>query len=720
MRQILQNQKTGELSVQEVPSPSARKGGILVRNVCSLISAGTEKTSVETAQATLLGKAKSRPDLVKQVLDNVKKEGVLATYGKVRSRLEQDKPLGYSSAGLVIESGCEEFQAGDRVACAGAGYASHAEVIWVPRNLAAGIPEGVDFDDAAFATLGAIALQGVRQADVRIGENVAVIGLGLIGLLTLQILKAAGCRVLGLDISFASLEMARELGADLVEESDPGKALMAAEAMTSGVGVDAVIITASTKSNEPVEISGAICRDRGRVVIVGAVKTDVPRSPFYEKEITILMSRSYGPGRYDYRYEEKGHDYPIGYVRWTEQRNMAAFLDLLAGKKVDVKKLITHRFPLEEGLRAYDVILGRTQEKAFGVLLDYPAEKSAEKSKGKSQAAAVREFRPGKERVRVGFIGAGNFAQSYLLPNLKKNDGVELKVVVDGSPLAAKSAAGKFGFETASSDGADILENGDIDAVFIATSHDSHGPLVLSALRSGKKTYVEKPLAVRDDEVDEIAGFVKDNPASFLMVGFNRRFSRPVRLIKESFDRNDLPLIMNYRVNAGPLAKEHWLRDPGQGGRIVGEGCHFIDVMAFIAGSEVESVFARSIRHGGRNVIESDNVTSVLRFRNGSIGSMSYFATGDPRFPKEQLEVFGGGKAAVLDDNRRLRISRQGKGKKFKFDGGKGHREEMDAVIAAMLKGEESPIPFKHILNTTRVTLAVIRSLETGMVQEIS
>jgi polar amino acid transport system substrate-binding protein len=719
MRQILQNQKTGELSIQEIPPPAPKSGGVLVKNVCSLISAGTEKTSVETAQATLLGKAKSRPDLVKQVLDNVKKEGLAATYEKVRSRLEQDKALGYSSAGRVIESGCGEFQAGDRVACAGAGYASHAEIIWVPKNLAARIPDSVGFDEAAFATLGAIALQGVRQADIRIGEQVAVIGLGLIGQLTLQILKAAGCRVLGLDISASALELAKESGADWVEESEVRKAEKAAEAMTSGIGVDAVIITASSSSNQPVEIAGAISRDRGRVVIVGAVKTDVPRSPFYEKEIGFAMSRSYGPGRYDHGYEEKGNDYPIGYVRWTEQRNMVAFLDLLAEKKVDVKRLITHRFPLEEGLKAYDVILGKTQERHVGVLLDYPKGEMTEEilrpsvdlGAGKPQAIAGK--------IGLGFIGAGNFAQSYLLPNLKKDQRVRMEVVVDGVPLVAKSVAGKFGFKAASSDSADVLANGDIDAVFVATRHDSHGPLVLSVLKSGKKVYVEKPLAIRDDQVGEIGAFMRENPSSFLMVGFNRRFSKPVRLIKGTFNSADTPLIMNYRVNAGPLPKEHWLWDPDQGGRIVGEGCHFIDVMSFVSGSEVRNVFARSIRHNSRSVVEIDNVTAVLQFKNGSIGTLTYFATGDPRFPKEYMEVFGGGKAAVMDDFRRLRISRFGKEKKYGFDGDKGYGEEMKMVISAILKGEESPIPFKSILNTTKVTLAIIRSLETGLVQEI-
>ena len=720
MLQVIQYQKNGQISVEELPLPKLGHNGVLVRNIFSVISTGTERTSVETAKASSIKKAETRPDLVKQVINNVKREGLIATYKKVKTRLDNYKALGYSSAGIVIESSCDEYRVDDRVTCAGGGYASHAEIIFVPKNLIAKIPNNVDFEEATFTTLGAIAMQGVRQADVRIGENVAIIGLGLIGQLTLQILKAAGCNVIGLDIYNSALDIAKELGADRIIESERTKASKAVDSFTGGIGVDAVIITAGTKSNEPVEISGNICRDKGRVVVVGAVKVDIPRSPFYEKEIEVKMSRSYGPGRYDYNYEEKGINYPIGYVRWTENRNMQSFLKLILEKKVNVNRLITHRFPIKEALKAYDVILGKTKEQYMGVLIEYPGLRKRRKQQIKKIQLKAKKPISKLGKVNIGLIGAGNFAQSYLIPHLKNNKNVHLEIIVEALPLTAKNVAEKFGFNYASTDINDILKNKDINVVFITTRHDSHASLVIKSLKNGKKVYVEKPLAINEIQLTKIKNLIKENPTHFLMVGYNRRFSKPIKLLKSFFEDINGPLIMNYRVNAGHLPERHWLHDSEQKGRIIGEGCHFIDTMKFISDSEVKSVFAKDLNHNNSNIINRDNIIAVLEFENGSIGHLSYFEIGDFGFPKEYIEVFGGEKTGILNDFRNLVLSENGKPKKYKFNEGKGHKEEIEEVIKSMLSGEESLIHFNSIFNTTMATFAIIKSIETGMAQKIT
>lgn len=719
MLQVLQHQKSGEITVAELPMPKLRQGGVLVRNVFSLISAGTERTSVETAKASLIGKAKTRPDLVKQVVDNVKKQGLITTYKKIKTRLDNYKALGYSSAGIVLESSCDEFEVGNRVACAGAEYASHAEVVFVPKNLVVKIPDNVDFDEAAFTTLGAIAMQGVRQANVNIGENIVVIGLGLLGQLTLQILKAAGCSVIGMDISRSALELATELGADRVVESKILIASKSVDSFTGGIGADAVIITAATKSNDPIEIAGSVCRDRGRIIIVGSVKADIPRSPFYEKEIEMRLSRSYGPGRYDSDYEKKGNDYPIGYVRWTENRNMYSFLKLVSGKKINIKKLITHKFQIKNAIKAYDVILGKNKERYLGILINYPKEKTRKRAKIIKVEQREEGVEYKKNKVNIGFIGAGNFAQAHLLPNLKKNKNVQLEMVVDYSPITAKIAAKKFRFHYASSDFNDILKNKDIHAVFISTQHDSHAPLVSKSLKKGKKVYVEKPLAINESQLFIVDRLIRKSPDHFLMVGYNRRFSKPIELLKNFFQDANEPLVMNYRANVGSLTKDHWLKDPEQGGRIIGEGCHFIDTMKFIANSEIRSVFAKSLNFSNSNVTNRDNIIAVLKFDNGSVGSLSYFEKGDPGFAKEYIEIFGGQKAGILNDFRYLELSQEGKLKKYKFTGEKGHCEEMENVVNSMLNEEKSPIPFESIFNTTLTTFLILKSLETGMPQNL-
>jgi predicted dehydrogenase/threonine dehydrogenase-like Zn-dependent dehydrogenase len=710
MLQIIQYQKNGEMFVEELPSPMLKKGNILVRNVYSLISSGTERTSVETAQASMIGKAKSRPDLVKQVMDNVKREGVIATYKKVNSRLDNYKELGYSSAGIVIESSVDEFKAGDRVACAGNAY--HAEIISIPKNLAAHIPENVSFEEAAFTTIGAIAMQGVRQADIRIGEYVAVIGLGLIGLITIQLIKSAGCRVIGIDINDQNFELAMQLGCDECAISD-NSTVKAVESFTNGIGTDAVIITASTRSNEPLVSSLNFARKRSKVVVVGAVGMDIPRSPFYEKELELKISCSYGPGRYDSDYEEKGIDYPVGYVRWTENRNMISILDLLSQKKLNCESLITHKFKIQDALQAYSLITGKQEEKYLGILIKYP-EKAGDEPETKKVRTSKNDTGKISGKITVGFIGAGNFAQSYLLPNLMSKK-VELKGVVTTKPINALSVSKKFGFEFCSTDTNEILNNKDINTLFITTRHDTHAHFVIEALSAGKNVFVEKPLAINFEELESINRlFDTGNVRSKILTGFNRRFSKPFSDIKKFFKDNMEPLVINYRVNAGFIPKNHWIQDQSQGGRIIGEGCHFIDCISFLTDSEPVSVYASSLRSKNGETEFNDSVSIVINYSDGSIGNLLYLANGDPALPKEYCEVFSGGRSAVMNNFNDVIFFNDGKKKKNKYNGSKGYEEELDHFIKLVSGTEEEQISFASMYKTTLVTFRIMESLRDG------
>jgi len=703
MKQVIQNFKTGNLELYELPVPIARSGFMLIQNAYSLISAGTERSSVSTAQANLIEKARKRPDLVKQVLDNVKREGLLATYEKVKNRLDNVKALGYSSSGVVIESRCEDFQIGDRVACAGDGYASHAEFVSVPKNLVAKIPDNVDFDEAVFTTLGAIAMQGVRQSDVRVGENVAVIGLGLVGLLTVQILKASGCNVVGLDINNEIFDLAKELGCSATYQSN-WDCLPNIEKLTSGIGADAVIITASAKSNEPMELAVNMTRKRGTIVVVGVVGMDIPRSPFYKKELNIKISCSYGPGRYDDIYEEKGIDYPVGYVRWTENRNMQAFLRLLSDKAINVKKMITHKFPIDKAIEAYDLILNG-KEKSIGVLLEYP-----EKTRDLHTRVKIREIVTGpSDYLKIGFIGAGNFAQSYLIPNVKalvppSNGRTDLKGVCTSHGVTSKKVAEKFGFEFCTTNPDDILNDDSINVVFVATRHNTHGKYVIDALKSGKHVFVEKPLCISLEELEQIKS-AYESGKSVLSVGFNRRFSPYSERIKDFFADRSSPFAINYRINAGSISKDHWLNDPKQGGRIIGEACHFVDFLQFITDSNPVKVYSERLDD------ESCNIT--IKFEDGSIASINYLVNGDRSLPKERIEILCGGKTAVLDDWGMLWLYQSGKKKKIKLGMQKGHKEEVKAFLNAVRDGKNT-IPFESIYMTTLTTLKVHESLNLG------
>ncbi len=709
MLQAIQYQKTGELHVKELPAPELKPKMIVVQTHASLISAGTERTSVSTAKASMLEKVRTRPDLVKQVVDMAKREGVMSTLEKVRTKLDSYKALGYSAAGVVMESSTDEFAPGDRVACAGGGYASHAEVIAVPRNLAVKIPEGVSFDEASFTTLGAIALQGVRQANVRLGEAVAVIGLGLLGQLTVQLLKAAGCRVIGLDINERQFDLAREFGADALVVSGPG-ALGSIESFTRGIGCDAVILTAGTSSNGPMELAIQAARKKGRVVVVGAVGMDIPRSPFYEKELEITISCSYGPGRYDPNYEEEGQDYPVGYVRWTERRNMEAVLDLIAAGKLNVARMITHRMPITEAERAYDIITGKIEEPYIGIILNYPDRGD----RAMARTIQVNQSAAKSGALGIGFIGAGSFAQSYLLPTVK-SAGSRLVAVATTTSVNARSVAEKFGFEEAATEADALLKRPEIDGVFVATRHDSHASYVVKALQEGKQVFVEKPLAITREElavIRELAEAGRDR----VMVGFNRRFSEPLRGIKRHFNGVGEPLSMLYRVNAGFIKLDHWTQAESQRGRIIGEGCHFIDCMQFLTGARPLSVYAAAIGSSNEMTRNADSVSITIRFSDGSVGTLVYLANGDPSIPKEYFEVFGGGRSAIMNNFRDLTLAQGRKTKVDKFNGDKGHAEEVKLTLQAMKSGGAMPIDFQSLYDTTLATFAAVESLESGEV----
>ncbi len=689
----------------------------------SLVSAGTERASCEFAGKNLLQKARARPDLVREVISKVRRDGLFSAVAAVRSRLDLPNALGYSSSGTVIGigQGVTDLNVGDRVACAGASYAVHAEFACIPRLLAARIHPNspVSFEEAAFGTLGAVALHGVRTADAELGDVVAVIGLGLLGQLTVQILKAAGCRVLGMDIAPERTELALHLGADDVCISRDGLRDLCLQ-HSNGHGADAVLITAETPSSEPVDVAGEVARDRAVVVAVGTVGMDIQRKLYFEKELDFRISRSYGPGRYDSAYEQKGRDYPIGYVRWTETRNMEAFLQLLSDGKLDVQSLITHRFPIERAQGAYELITGRMGQPFMGVLITYPeqAEPSHEiQLVGKGTAATL-----GRETsMGIGVLGAGSFAMDTLLPALKQLDRVGLVGVCAANGSHARHAAAKFGFQYCTTDEQRIVDDPDIDTVVIATRHHLHATQVLAALSAGKHVFCEKPLCLSEIDLAEIVrAYASSARDRLVMVGFNRRFAPMAIKMRAFIKQVQEPMALHYRVNAGFIARDHWVNDPEQGGgRLLGEVCHFVDFLTFMASALPIEVHTRSL-----NSIEQysdDNVVISLRFANGSQGTISYLANGDRAYSKERLEIFGGGAVAVLEDFRRLELVRHGREKTFRspFRQDKGHRGELQAFAAAVCGRGEPPIPFDEIVSTTLATLRAAESRSSGQPIEV-
>ncbi|MDX6614439.1 MAG: hypothetical protein QOD75_3625 [Blastocatellia bacterium] len=718
MKQVIQDLRSHELRVAEVPPPVAQRGRVLVRTAASLISAGTERMTVEMGKRSLLGKARERPDLVKQVIHKAQTEGLMNTLTAVRAKLDSVTALGYSAAGTVIDVGSDvtEFRAGDRVACAGAGYASHAEVLSVPKNLCVRLPDGVDFESAAFGTLGAIALQGLRLANPTLGESCVVIGLGLIGQLTVQLLQANGCRVFGIDPDTERVALARRFGADdgcAPDDGAEGKVL----AWSRGRGADAVLITAATSSNQPVEMAGEISRLKGRVVAVGLVGLDMPRDSYYHKELTLQVSMSYGPGRYDPEYEERGHDYPFAYVRWTEGRNIEAFLDLLASLRVKVAQLVTHRFPIGEAERAYELITGAGKEPYLGVVLGYDTERDLETRISLSGSrTATRAPEPG---VRVGLIGAGSYAKRFLLPNFKAA-GAQFQTIATASGISAREVGEKYGFGQCVSGAEEVIGDEAANLIVIATRHDTHAELARRALESGRHVFVEKPLALNDEELDSVLKAAAQSDR-YLMVGFNRRFSPSAMAAKDFFHEAQTPLSINYRINAGRIPRDHWIQDPREGGgRIIGEVCHFIDLMQFLTGAVTTRVYAESITSPNTEVVGSDSVFITLRFADGSNGSIAYLAEGDKSLPKERVEIFGAGKTFVLDDFRGATSLSGGKEKRLKLGGqDKGQANEVKAVCRAVVEGGMAPIALEDLAATTRATFRIMESLRTGLPVEV-
>jgi len=716
VRQISQSYKTGKLAVVDVAAPRAPSGGLLVATGASLISAGTERMIVDLARKSLVEKARQRPDLVAKVVDKARREGVLAAYDAVKTKLDNPMPLGYSLAGRVEEvgRGVTEFARGDRVACAGAGVASHAELNAVPRNLAVHVPDAVSDEEAAFVTVGAIALHGVRLVEPQLGDVVAVIGLGLIGQITVSLLHAHGCKVVGFDVDRSKVDRAIARGASgggVTGVDDPVEIVRAA---SRGHGADAIVITASAPDNGPLVVAGEIARDRAKVSVVGLLPLEIPRKAYFEKELSVVVSRSYGPGRYDADYEERGNDYPIGYVRWTERRNLDAVLFAIATGRLDVKSLVTHRFPFDRALDAYALITGDRPEPHLGVVLTY--EGRAEDGNAGAKAAAPRARKAGP--LGVACVGTGAFATGTLLPSLAKVDGARLVAACSGRGLTARHAAERYGAKAPA--GLDeVLAMGDVDAVIIATRHDAHAAQAARALEAGRDVFLEKPAAIDEEGLTRLAGAALASGAR-LLVGYNRRFAPFARRVADAFDGRRAGLVMTARVNAGRIPRGHWTKEALEGGgRIIGEGCHFVDLLSFWAGAPPVRVSAHAIGADG-GFDRDDNLIATLTFADGSVGTIVYTAMGDPSVSKERYEVFGEGRVAVLDNWRTLAITSGGKTKTERaLRADKGHEAELRAFVAACRDGAASPIPWSSIEATTRATFAIERARGGGGVIDV-
>jgi predicted dehydrogenase/threonine dehydrogenase-like Zn-dependent dehydrogenase len=717
MRAILEDVRSGEVSDHEVPQPELHPGGILVRTAFSAISAGTELAHREQGKKSLLGKAWARPDLVRQVVDLARTDGAKAAYQKVQSRLDTLSPLGYSCSGTVIAAGqgVPEFQPGDRVACAGAGYASHCEVNFIPKNLAVRVPDAVPLEAASLSAIGAIALQGFRQSQAVLGDVVAVIGTGLVGVLTVQLAKAAGCPVIAIDLDRTRAARARQYGADLTlcapDRDTPSRVKEFAR-----YGADVAIVTAASSSAEPVELAAEISRERGRIVVVGTVGLGVSRKPMYMKELSLVLSRSCGPGRYDPQYEEDGVDYPVGYVRWTEKRNMEAFLELLASGSVNVTSLTERRFPVEKGGGAYQEL---KDTDAYTVLIEYPSRTllplpislgSQQPSKGSHEGLSQAN------ELKIGCIGAGTFARDTIFPVLRKTPGVALYSVATASGVAAESARRLFGFSRALQP-ADLLGDKDTDAVFVLSRHDSHAQYVVAGLSNHKPVFVEKPLAITREQLAEICRAyhteTEQKHSPFLMVGFNRRFAPFTEKLKQFFGDRGEPMIVHIRVNAGYIPRDHWVqRVSSGGGRIIGELCHFVDWARCIVGAPIVSVAANALPDGAR--YNRDNLIATLSFHDGSIANLVYLANGDRSVPKEQFEVFCEGRVGRISDFCRLELAYNGNTRRTKTRRDKGHEREIRLTLEAMRAGAAAPIPFGELVEVSEATLSLEEAIATG------
>ncbi len=697
MKQLLQSLNTGELTLEDIPCPQIKNNHLIVQTTCSLISSGTERMLLEFGRASIIGKVKQQPEKVKQVFDKIKTDGVIATLEAVKSKLDQPIPLGYCQVGLVreISENNTDFTIGDRVVTNG----PHAEMVRVPKNLSVKIPNQVDDESAAFAVLGAVALQGIRLAAPTLGESFAVIGLGLVGQLAVQLLVAQGCRVLAIDLDKKRCELAEQFGATAFQIEADADVLVFAENFSRHRGMDGVLITASTQSNSPIEQAAKMSRQRGRIVLVGVTGLALSRDDFYKKELSFQVSCSYGPGRYDENYEKRGQDYPIAHARWTAQRNIEAFLDMLACQKVKIDALITHRFIFSESIDAYKTLEDKS---ALGILLKYPVQKV---SINNTVELEKNEKRQPISSVCIACIGAGNFASRVLLPEFKKAN-IQLHTLVTDQGINAVVHGKKNGFIAASTDIISVLNDEKINTILIATPHHLHADQVTLALSAGKHVFVEKPLAITEAQLQSVVDTYQSLlKKPIMMIGFNRRFSPHIQKMKQLLLSLNEPKNMIMTVNAGFIPKEHWTQNTEVGGgRLIGEACHFVDLLRYIANAPIKHFNISSLSSERFN--KNENVIITLQFADGSQGSIHYFANGSARFPKERLEVFCAGKILQLDNFRILNGFGFSTFKKYKtWRQQKGYAETISKFVEAISGGSASPIPFDEIIEVSRVCL---------------
>ena len=723
MKQISQNYKTGKIILEEVNVPAAKYGGVIVQTEYSVISAGTEGMKAKEGNMSYLGKAKARPDQVKKVIQSVQQQGLKSTYEKVMNKLDSLTPLGYSLSGVVVDvqQGAEEFQVGQCVACAGAGYANHAEYNFVPKNLVVPVPDDVSMLHAAFTTIGAISMQGFRQAEMQLGETACVIGLGLLGQILVQILKASGITVIGIDLMDSRCKLAESLGASYATTPDDPALTSCITRISHGIGVDCSFITAGGNTNAPVELAVEVARDRGRIVDIGKTKLDLLWNDFFNKELDLKFSRSYGPGRYDHNYEEKGIDYPSGYVRWTEKRNMSSFLNLVAERKILIDPIITSIRPFSEAEQVYGELI-EGKDSFLGIVFQYPKENVyAKELPNYSNNIASGKVLASVSEVGIGMIGAGNYASSMLLPNLAKIKEVHFKEVSTATSLSSANAARKFGFERTSTDYRSVLSASDINTIMIATRHTSHASMVAEALHSKKVVYVEKPLAIDLDGAKLVYRAISESGNQNLMVGFNRRFSPIIKALIDVMCSEAGPYTINYRVHAGQLDGSSWYLDANEGSRFVGEAGHFFDIFSAITNSRPLSVLARSIRPKNITQDDLDNISVLVNYSDGSIANLTYLTQGGIKVPKEYLEVFGGGTTAQLNNFKELIIySGNNRHVHKSKDLNKGQFEMMNKFVSNILNGNEMPISLEAILDTTFLNLAAAQSLKSGEIIDLS
>lgn len=708
MRQILQDMANGGTTVTEAPAPQCTSGHVLIATTTSLISAGTERMLVGFGKASLIDKARQQPEKVKMVLEKVQTDGLLTTYDAVKSKLAQPLALGYCNVGVIHEigHGVDGLKVGDRVVSNG----PHADVVKVPKNLCAKIPDQVSDEAAAFAVVASIGLQGIRLAEPTLGECFVVTGAGLIGLLTIQMLRANGCRVLAIDFDQSKLELAKQFGAEVCNPGRGEDPVATGLAFSRGLGIDGVIITASTKVSDPVTQAARMSRKRGRIILVGVTGLELNRADFYEKELSFQVSCSYGPGRYDAEYEDKGHDYPLGFVRWTEQRNFVAVLDMLAAGTLNVDPLITHRFDFEDAPQAYNVL---TEDQAgLGILLKYPSAIASRLG----QNVVLKPIQVEPENAVVGFIGAGNYASRILIPAFKKAS-AQLHTIVTAGGINGVIHGSKTGFAEASTDLNAMLQHPEINTVAIATRHNSHASMVEKVLAAGKHVFVEKPLALHVDEIDRIEQLYQQQSTtdrySRVMVGFNRRFAPQVQKMKALLDTVKEPKSFIMTMNAGAIPAEHWTQDLQiGGGRIIGEACHFIDLMRFLAGSKIVSIQARRMGETDAVQVLEDKASMTFGFEDGSFGTIFYLANGASSFPKERIEVFTAGRVLQLDNFRKLKgFGWPGFNKMNLWRQDKGQEACAAAFVESIRQGQPTPIPADEIFEVARVTLQVAEIL---------